>query len=518
MNNNFKYIFSLLLYVLATGLFADQVDNCETPCSSSSDETVTFTIPAGEEENYQRQLAENMIDVKRIVDQNSDPFLSIMGGMQFGQKYAFEDNIELAFGRKDYTAVSKLLTDASLMISHDNSVISQLVIHPYQPRNSAVALIEALLKDETDRFQSELEKQDGSIDEYVYVAGAYEETALEVAIRKQNNDAVTRLLEKGADPKASKNGPWATLTRSVYYKNHDVLYQLLDHGVHIDQQLSYPGNIPTLMSYAVTIEDFELLNNLIARNADANIGDSYGWTPLMDAIHQQNLELVELLLPLSDPTILSAKPITGKYHEKGFKQTYPRCNALYVAEQIDSPLGAKIVAAVKSRIEELGKTIATPESMIADLDALQSRIQYLMNAYKIDEGLVELEKGLTLLKPMPLSADSDARFVKHAIWFILQKHEMLVMNNDNLQDEDREFANTLFSLGSTTEKWHDMLDVFHDATDAFPHDQLDVWQETHGKPSRKGWNFSHITEWIETHEDTVVRDRLYDTLDFFELN
>jgi hypothetical protein len=339
-----------------------------------------------------------------------------------------------------------------------------------------------------------------------------------VAIRTGNEDAVTHLLDKGADPKASKTGPWATLTRSVFYKSYDVVYQLLDHGVSVDQKMAYPSNIPTLMSYAVANENFELLENLIARNADANIGDAYGWTPLMDAIHMQNLELVEQLLPLSDPTLLSAEPITGKYQEKGFERTYPRCNALYVAEQIDTPAGAEIVAMVKARIEELGKTVLSPESMVAELDGLQSQIDQSLDAYQIEEGLVKLEKGLTLLRPLALSAESDSRLVNHAILFVLLKHELLILSDQNLQTEDRDFAESLFSLGSTTRKWHDMLDVFHDASEAYPHSKLDVWQETHGKPSRKGWNFDLIAEWIESHDNTNVRDRLYDTLDFFELN
>jgi len=495
MKTNFNYFCGLLLCFLTNGLLANQLDSCETSCSSSNEKKVTFIIPAGEQENYQKQLAENMEDVKRIVDQRSDPFLS-----------------------KDYAAVSKHLTDASLMISYDESTISQFVIHPYQPPNSAVELIEALLDSDADRFQSELEKHDGSIDEYVHVAGAFEQTALEVAIGKNNNDAVVRLLKNGADPKASKKGPWGTLTLAVFYKNYDVVSLLLDHGVHINQQLSYPGNIPTLMSYAVANEEYELLNNLIARGADANIGDNYGWTPLMDAIHQQNLDLVELLLPLSDPTVLSSKAITGKYQEKDFKRSYPRCNALYVAEQIESPLGDKIVAAVKARIDELGKTITSPESIIVNLDALKSQIEHMLYAYKINKGLVEVEKGLALIRPVSLSAESDSRLVNHAIWFILMKHELSVMNNENLQAEDREFAETLFSLGSTNRKWHDMLDVLHDAKEVFPQNKLDDWQEAHGKPSRKGWDFGPITEWIENHEDTKVRDRLYDTLDFFELN
>ncbi len=189
-----------------------------------------------------------------------------------------------------------------------------------------------------------------------------------------------------------------------------------------------------------------------------------------------------------------------------------------MAEQIESPLGDKIVAAVKARIDELGKTTLSPESMIVNLDALRSQIAHLLYAYNIDKGLVEVEKGLNLIRPVSLSAESDSRLVKHAIWFILIKHELLVMNNENLQTEDREFADALFSLGSTNRKWHDMLDVLHEAKEAFPQDRLNAWQEAHGKPSRKGWNFGPITEWIETHEDTQVRDRLYDTLDFFELN
>ena len=52
----------------------------------------------------------------------------------------------------------------------------------------------------------------------------------------------------------------------------------------------------------------------------------------------------------------------------------------------------------------------------------------------------------------------------------------------------------------------------------YPSTLIKTWQKNYGNPSRKEWNFDVVADWIESQDNEEIRDRLYDTLDFFELN
>lgn len=83
---------------------------------------------------------------------------------------------------------------------------------------------------------------------------------------------------------------------------------------------------------------------------------------------------------------------------------------------------------------------------------------------------------------------------------------------------EREDVRALQTLGGRFLKWHDMLDVLYAAKNASPAAELEDWKRIHGEPSHKDWTFDRLNQWVESVENSKIRDRLFDTLDFFELN
>ena len=102
------------------------------------------------------------------------------------------------------------------------------------------------------------------------------------SLMKQNSDVINSVNQMGFTP----------LILACYRGNVEVAKYLIDKA----KDINYNSPEGTALSSLCINYNKELVEKLLAKNADPNIQDSHGNTPLLWAVKRSNLELVSLLL------------------------------------------------------------------------------------------------------------------------------------------------------------------------------------------------------------------------------
>ncbi len=118
------------------------------------------------------------------------------------------------------------------------------------------------------------------------------EKAFFAGIREGHQDLVKFLLDHGVNINAEYNGGSA-LTDAGYHEKIDIAVYLIERGALIDSRDRFGK---TVIFYAISTGDFNLVQYLINKNASINIEDSEGLTPLRWAVRHGYLDIVKLLI------------------------------------------------------------------------------------------------------------------------------------------------------------------------------------------------------------------------------
>lgn len=102
------------------------------------------------------------------------------------------------------------------------------------------------------------------------------------SLMKENPDVINSVSQMGFSP----------LILACYRGNVEVAKYLIDKT----KDLNYNSPEGTALSSLCINYNKELVEKILAKNADPNIQDSHGNTPLLWAVKRNNLELVSLLL------------------------------------------------------------------------------------------------------------------------------------------------------------------------------------------------------------------------------
>ena len=136
-----------------------------------------------------------------------------------------------------------------------------------------------------------------------------QETAISIATEKGNDDVVEVLLagkrnpvKGGRSSNAVVNGNVVlsreTLIAAIKNNNVEMVRQLLEKGVKVDVEHGDYDVTPTVFSYAEKINNPEMFALLKQYGVDANQTDEQGFTALMEAAGQNNMERVKKLLDM----------------------------------------------------------------------------------------------------------------------------------------------------------------------------------------------------------------------------
>lgn len=112
-------------------------------------------------------------------------------------------------------------------------------------------------------------------------------------LMKQNPDVINQINENGFSP----------LILACYRGNTPVAEFLITHV----KNMNYASGEGTALTASVFKGDRNLTQKLLQNNADPNVANSSGVTPLIYAVQSQNKEMVELLLKNKANKTLSDK-------------------------------------------------------------------------------------------------------------------------------------------------------------------------------------------------------------------
>ncbi|MDX1917082.1 MAG: ankyrin repeat domain-containing protein [Rickettsiaceae bacterium] len=131
-------------------------------------------------------------------------------------------------------------------------------------------------------------------------------TPLFLAISKGNTEVAMVLIDRGADVNQQNGNGWTPLTLAIIKGNTEVAIALINKEADVNRQ---DGNGRTPLIWAIRNGHTEVAMALINKGADINQQDEDGWTPLIWAISNSMEELAIMLVEkgakIENPYILS---------------------------------------------------------------------------------------------------------------------------------------------------------------------------------------------------------------------
>ena len=382
-------------------------------------------------------------------------------------------------------------------------------------RSAGTRLREAI--DANDLVALELLFAEGTVNLEDYLPGDGTTRPLMHAVAQGHIEMVERLVAAGADP---DGGTLGDLRRPAFQALLDgdttILRILAEAGADLGTSVYGGGRLTSMIGYALASDSYALVELLIELGANPDVADSAGWTPLMDALQAERLPYVKLLLPISDPRIDSGEPIPRGHRYKSLERRwFPRTNALHLAGLLSSDARAELVAAVRARAHEID-----PEAgeRLAVMRARRSESDLAWFEGRAREAIEAHREAIAIAEVPAFDALTNGDLIVQGMEMLTELHEMLVIEGETFDEGERAAVEHIVSLGGWQGKLHAMLDAVAAGREAYPSATLQAWSTAYGQPSREDWDYRRLNAWIESIEDASVRDRLFDTLDFFELN
>jgi ankyrin repeat protein len=124
----------------------------------------------------------------------------------------------------------------------------------------------------------------------VVFAQEFPPTAILNAAYKGDTEMVKLILATNPDPDIRDNFGATALHEAIFESNLEVIRLLLDNGFDVNAQV--PSNGYTPLHYAVWLNKPEAVRLLLSYNADKNIKDKKGFTPLEKATKEGKRDLV----------------------------------------------------------------------------------------------------------------------------------------------------------------------------------------------------------------------------------
>ena len=103
---------------------------------------------------------------------------------------------------------------------------------------------------------------------------------------------------------------WTPLHKAIELNDVEIVKQIISHSKGMD--LNFTNHIGTTpLTYAISVENLQVIKFLIINGADINIVDRLGWTPVSKAICVNNLEIFNLLIEYgADVNLVDSNGIT----------------------------------------------------------------------------------------------------------------------------------------------------------------------------------------------------------------
>ena len=218
--------------------------------------------------------------------------------------YSTQNEFKLKIGNNEYIITANNINDAFIVV-RDTPFYTNMTPLIYASYSGNIPLA---------KFSIE---NGANVNANQYDYFGYKETALEVALKKENwemlkylvehgadievNDnfgwspltsaslngkfeVVKYLVELGADVNAENNSGWSPLISATYYGNLEIVKYLIKNGADINHYLYIDGRYyGNALIFASMNGDLEMVKYLVEHGADVNSKGDDGWNALMYA-------------------------------------------------------------------------------------------------------------------------------------------------------------------------------------------------------------------------------------------
>ncbi|KAJ1323787.1 ankyrin repeat domain-containing protein 50 [Microdochium nivale] len=163
-------------------------------------------------------------------------------------------------------------------------------------KRSNVALVKALIARGVDVNSTDIYGNPvvSNLVTHTMLSAADKENILELLAQRSVRCGTTdawgvQPLDHAVASVTSHSGPLAKSERRI-------IELIISHGADVNQRLTKQAGYPTLLTYAVDRQDWELFRATLDNGADPNHADTKGRTPLLMALQHGKTELVSLLI------------------------------------------------------------------------------------------------------------------------------------------------------------------------------------------------------------------------------
>lgn len=155
--------------------------------------------------------------------------------------------------------------------------------------------------------KKQLQEAPLSFDEIIQQGITFEGRTFVTYAGRGNKNVVSAFLDAGMEVNTSRNTDgWTALTAASFYKKTELVKLLLEKQANVNLQDRY-GRTPLM--YAAAMDNEEIVTLLLHAGADPNIQDHYGRTALMEAYSKNAAKIAETLKNSgADPNPPAAPP------------------------------------------------------------------------------------------------------------------------------------------------------------------------------------------------------------------
>lgn len=94
-------------------------------------------------------------------------------------------------------------------------------------------------------------------------------------------------------PGATQDTKFHALEMAIRYHHHEMIEKLIKLGTQINR---HPSGKQPILTYAILCGDMKTVHLLVEHGYYLDASDKYGWTALMEAAEEDNLEVVQYLV------------------------------------------------------------------------------------------------------------------------------------------------------------------------------------------------------------------------------
>lgn len=429
------------------------------------------------------------------------------------------DDLNNAIVNRDAETLVEIFIEHYLQVDMENSSDHILVFKSMKSDTPESRLYQALYENRNKDARAIIENESPDL-ESLHEEGFTSVTPLGVATRSNNMEMVKLLLEHGADPNNQPEGmlihPMGFAVVNGYL---EMSLLLLDAGVQPDLRVGALDRDP-LTIWAVRLDSMELMEALIEKGADPTMRGVHGWTALGDAIVQGNARMIDYLAERSNPLSMtqSQRRVSVSYNPDLMRAPdypyFPASNTLFLSRIFGDSGVENLEQRLLQRAEVLGGEAG---SAIVELRASNSLSNLTYAQQDHLAAMTALEDALSSVDISTLNATASSDYVSLVMSMLADLHELKLVNGQEFKGITRELSDRITELGGWRASVHDMLDVLQQAVDGDATESFAAWQSTHSVSSLGKWNFRRINDWIETHSEAEVVQRLHSIVDFYEL-